>query len=49
MLNNVEFYKFIIAIEQTTQAFNEFSEIFNSIKNRYNPVVWFIIRLVNEI
>ena len=39
------FKDFIAAVQDCTQSMKEFGVVYNSIKNRYHPVVWFFMSL----
>jgi hypothetical protein len=44
---NLELYKVSIATQDTTQSLKEVIASFNSFKNRYHPIVWFFMSLIN--
>lgn len=45
MIDINAWYRFIVATEKTTQSIKEFTDVYNSMKNRYNPIIWFFMEL----
>jgi len=44
-MNTLFTYKFIVACQEATQSINELSETYKSIKNRYHPIIWWLLSL----
>ena len=41
-------WNLIFAIDDATQAIQEFSAQYKSLKSRYHPLVWFILSILGD-